>query len=194
MGIVIGSNVEIEDTVKLEGNVVIGDNTKILGNSCITDSTIGSNCTISSTFIEKNNIIGDFNNIGPFAHLRENNEIGNYNNIGNYIEIKSSKIKDNNNMKHFGYVGNVIMGNYCNIGAGVVFANYHSMKEVKSSVVMGDKVSVGSNSTLVAPIKLGSNIMIGAGSVVDLDIIDNSLYINRGVECYKKNYYKENDL
>ncbi len=194
MSIVKGSNVEIESTVKLVGNVIIGDNTKILGNSVIMDSTIGNNCVIESSVIDKNNIVGNSNVIGPFSHLREDNVVGNNNIIGNYMEVKASKIGNDNIMKHFGYIGNVIMGNNCNIGAGVVFANYHSMKAVKSAVVVGNKVNIGSNCTIVAPLKLGSNIMIGAGSVVTTDVDQDSLYINRGVEFYKKEYYKENGV
>ncbi len=188
--VILGDNVVIGPNVSLRGKTKIGDNTIIDANSIITDSVIGENNYIVSSVIEASNEIGDNNKIGPFTHIRENNKIGNYNELGSYVEIKSSQIGNNNLIKHLTYIGNVIMGNNINVGAGVVFANYNSKKKTKYSTTVEDKVSIGSNCTVVAPVKIESGSFIGAGTVVRHDIKKDSLYFVNGEEIYKKGYYQ----
>lgn len=191
---VFGENVTIHPNVVIQGKTMIGDNTIIDSNTIIKSSVIGKNNYIISSVIESGNKIGDYNNIGPFSHLRENNEIGNFNMIGSYVEIKNSKIGSFNNMKHLAYIGDVKVGNHVNFGAGVVFANYNSKKDTKNISIVLDFSSIGSNSTIISPVCIGSNSLIGAGSTVTKNIDSDSLYINRGIEIYKKDYYKKDDL
>ena len=181
----------IDDSVLIEENVTIGENVTIKGNTIIKSGTIiGDNNIIENSVIEKNNIIGNDNKIGPFTHLRENNIIGNNNYLGSFVEISNSSIKDNNNIKHLTYVGNVKMGSNITVGAGVVFTNYHPKKKEKYETIVNDFASIGSNSTVVAPVVIGANSLIGAGSTVTIDIDRDSLYILRDKEVYKKDYYK----
>jgi len=192
-GVILGNNVVIGPNVVIRGKTKIGENTIVDSNSIITDSIIGENNYIVASVIEKNNNIGSSNKIGPFTHLREDNKIGNYNEIGSYVEIKGSLIKDSNNIKHLSYVGNAIIGNGVNVGAGTVFANYNSKKMIKESTSIEDDVSIGSNSTLVAPVKIARNTMVGAGTIVYHEIDKDSLYFQRPKEIYKKDYYKEEE-
>ena len=188
--VILGEGVVIGPNVSLRGKTIIGDNTVIDQNTIIVDSVIGNNNYIASSVIEKNNLIGDNNKIGPFTHLKEDNTIGEYNEIGSYVEMKSSSIGNNNKMKHLAYIGNVEIDDNVNIGAGVVFANYNSKTEVKAECKVLDNASIGSNCTIVAPVTVGKNSLIGAGSVVRHDIEDDSLYFTESSEIYKKGYYQ----
>ena len=187
--VVLGDNVVIGPNVILRGKTVIGENTVIDANSIITDSHIGKNNYIVSSVIEKNNKIGDNNKIGPFTHLREDNVILDFNEIGSYVEVKNSHIGNSNMIKHLSYIGDTTLGDKINIGAGVVFANYHPKTHVKEKCSVGDKASIGSNAVMVAPVNIGKNSVIGAGTTVRRDIDDDSLYMITDEEIYKKGYY-----
>ncbi len=189
--VIIGEDVTIYPNVVLRGNTKIGSHTIIDSNTIIIDSEIGENNYIVSSVIEKNNKIGNFNKIGPFCHLRENNEIGNANTLGSFVEVKNSYIGDDNHCKHLSYIGDVILHNKINIGAGVVFANYNSKKNIKSQSTIFDKSAIGANTTLVSPVVVGENSLIGASSVVSKDISKNSLYFTKRDEIYKEDYYEE---
>ena len=191
--VVLGDNVVIGPNVILRGKTVIGENTVVDANSIITDSKIGKNNYITSSVIEANNSIGDNNKIGPFTHLREYNVILDFNEIGSYVEIKNSHIGNSNMIKHLSYVGNTTFGDKINIGAGVVFANYHPKTHVKEKCIVGDNASIGSNCVIVAPVKIGKNSVIGAGTTVRCDIDDDSLYMITDKEIYKKGYYGDKD-
>ena len=186
----IGNGVIIHPNVVISGNTIIGDNTIIDSNSVIKDSVIGDNNYILSSIILSGNVIGDNNKIGPFTHIRENNIIGDNNTIGNYVEIKNSNIGSNNNIRHLAYVGDVDMGDNVNIGAGVIFANYHPKKGEKYKSIVEHGVKIGSNCTIVAPVLIGRGSMISAGSTIKNDISDNSLYISLEESVYKEGYYK----
>lgn len=188
--VILGDGVVVGPNVTLRGKTVIGDNTVIDANTIITDSVVGKNNYIISSVIESNNNIGDSNKIGPFTHLREDNNIGEFNEIGSYVEIKNSNIGNHNMIKHLSYVGNAKFGNNINIGAGVVFANYNPKTKVKEKFTVEDNASVGSNVTLVAPVKIGKNSVIGAGTTVRCDIESDSLYLITDKEIYKKGYYQ----
>lgn len=187
----IGKNVKIYPNVIIRGNSVIMDNSVIDSNTIIDNSVIGKNNYIVSSVIDNNNYIGDNNKIGPFSHFRDNNKIGNNNVVGSYVEVSNSVIGDNNKIKHLSYIGNVIIKNNVNIGAGVVFANYHCKKKIKSESIVNDFCCIGANCTIVSPIVIGDSSMIGSGSMVLKNIDPKSLYINRNEEVYKINYYSD---
>lgn len=182
----------IDEKAIIEDGVIIKNNVTIKGNTIIKSGTvIEDNCYIENSVIESNNKIGSSNHIGPYAHIRENNVIGNNNIIGSFVEVSNSNIGSNNKIKHLAYVGNVKMGDYVNIGANVVFANYHPKKKEKNTTVVNSNSCISSNCTIIAPVNIGFNTLVGAGSVVDKDLDDNSLYIFRDKEVYKKGYYEE---
>lgn len=190
-------NVYIDDTVKIGIDVIIYPNVVIEGKSFIGDNTILypgcfiSNCIIgcrnkimNSQLFNSN--IGDNNSIGPFAHIRENTKIGNNNRIGSFVEIKNSDIKDDNKIPHHSYVGDAIINNNINIGAGVIFANYDGKD--KHQTIIKDNAFIGSNSTLIAPITINESAVIAADTTVIKDVPKDALAISRKRQINKKNY------
>ncbi|MBQ3469276.1 MAG: thymidine phosphorylase [Bacilli bacterium] len=191
-GVVLGEGVIIFPNVSIVGRTVIGDNTIIDSNSMIKNSIIGEDNYISNSIIEDNNIIGDNNRIGPYAHIREDNVIGSDNHFGNSVEIKKSQIGNSNYFKHFSYIGDAIIGNNVNVGAGVVFANYNSKKNTKETSNVEDGASIGANSVIVAPVVIEKDSVIGAGTVVDKKVSSDSLILARRDNIYKEKYYSKN--
>ena len=190
-GVILGNGVIVGPNVTITGRTAIGDDTIIDSNTVIKNSVIGKNNFISSSVIEDGNIIGNDNRIGPYSHIKEDNAIGHKNEIGSFVEIKKSTIGSNNNIKHLAYLGDVKLGSNINIGAGVVFANYNSKKKTKEKTYVEDGVSIGSNSTVVAPVTIEKNSIIGAGTVVDKDVKNDSLVLSKRDNVYKEKYYIE---
>lgn len=149
------------------------------------DTKIGKNSIIYPfTFIEKNVIIGDNCTIGPFTHIRENTVIKKGAQIGNFAEINRSYIGEESKVKHFSYLGDAYLDKKVNIGAGVVTANYDGKK--KNKTYIGREAFVGSDTILVAPVKVGKNALTGAGSVVTKDVEENSVVVGVPAKFLKK--------
>ena len=166
---VFGKNVTIEPYVVLGKKVKIGDNT------CIKSFT-----HIEGTTIEKNVIVG------PYSRLRSGTIIKDNSKIGNFVETKKSNINQNSKVNHLSYIGDTSIGKNSNIGAGTITCNYNGVK--KSKTVISDNVFIGSNSSLVAPIKIDKNSIIGAGSVITKNVKKNSLALTRSPQLEIKNY------
>ena len=166
---VFGKNVTIEPYVVLGKKVKIGDNT------CIKFFT-----HIEGTTIEKNVIVG------PYSRLRSGTIIKDNSKIGNFVETKKSNINQNSKVNHLSYIGDTSIGKNSNIGAGTITCNYNGVK--KSKTVISDNVFIGSNSSLVAPIKIDKNSIIGAGSVITKNVKKNSLALTRSPQLEIKNY------
>ena len=166
---VFGKNLTIEPYVVLGKKVKIGDNT------CIKSFT-----HIEGTTIEKNVIVG------PYSRLRSGTIIKDNSKIGNFVETKKSNINQNSKVNHLSYIGDTSIGKNSNIGAGTITCNYNGVK--KSKTVISDNVFIGSNSSLVAPIKIDKNSIIGAGSVITKNVKKNSLALTRSPQLEIKNY------
>ena len=149
-------------------NVVIGNNVIIKSFSHIEKAII------------KNNI-----EIGPFARIRPESTIDDNSKIGNFVEIKKSYIGKNSKINHLSYVGDTKIGKKVNLGAGTITCNYDGKK--KSKTIIEDNVFVGSNTSLVAPIKIGSNSIIGAGSAITKNVGSNKLSLTRANQKIFKN-------
>jgi len=185
----------IDDTVTIEAGATIYPNNTILGdsvirkgaiikpNSFIDNSVVGECATImSSTLIESE--IGALTNVGPYAYLRPNCNIGSGCKIGDFVEIKNSNIGDGTKVPHLAYVGDADVGKGINIGCGVIFANYDGRNKHRS--VVGDGTFVGSNTTLIAPITVGTRAFIAAGATLVHDVPSGSLVIARATETIKE--------
>lgn len=161
------------------------------GYNVIEDSIIGHSQIISSHIFSST--IGDGSTIGPNAHLRAGSVIGDKCRIGNFVEIKNSVIGDGTKIAHLSYVGNATIGKNCNIGCGVIFANYNG--KVKNSIVVGDNVFIGSNCVLIAPLNIPNNVYICAGTTVTKDLHEFDFVIGRVRQEVKPNmaikYLKE---
>ena len=152
---VIGPNTYIK------GNVETADNVKIVA-SVLSDTVIAENVTI-----------------GPFAHLRDNVNISENVRIGNFVEVKKSDIDDGSKAAHLSYIGDTKIGKNVNIGAGTITANYNSITKEKKQTIIEDDASIGSNSVLVAPVKIEKGAMVGALSVITQNITQNALAVTR---------------
>lgn len=130
--------------------------------------------------IEGENIVGENCTIGPLAHLRDGVDIATGVRIGNFVEVKKSVIKDNTNVSHLSYIGDAALGSEVNIGAGTITANYNALTKEKSATIIKDKVKIGSNCVLVAPINIDEGANIAAGSIITKDVPEYSLAIARG--------------
>ena len=169
---IFGKNVTLEPYVVIGSNVRIGDN-----------SYIKSFTHIEGTKIEKNVIVG------PYARLRPGTVLKSNTKIGNFVEIKKSSINVNSKVNHLSYIGDTAIGKNTNIGAGTITCNYDGVKKSKTQIA--DNVFVGSNSSLVAPIKLEKNSTIGAGSVITRNVKKNSLAVTRSSQIEIKNYKRK---
>lgn len=161
----------------MEMGVTIVDS---LSTSISPETQIGADTVIyPNTYINGKNKIGSNCKIGPFSHLRGNVEVGDYSKIGNFVELKNAKIGSHTNVSHLSYVGDATLGSNVNIGAGTIFANYNSITKEKKQSTLNDGVSIGSNTVIVAPVELGENVFVGAGSVITKNVGENSLALCR---------------
>ncbi len=165
----IGKNVEIEPYVVFADKVQIGNNVKILSFSHLEGVKIDNNVSV-----------------GPYARLRPGTKIKSGSKIGNFVEVKKSTINKNSKVNHLSYIGDTLVGKDVNIGAGTITCNYDG--RIKSKTKIKDKVFVGSNTSLVAPVTLNEKSVIGAGSVITKNVTKGSLALTRPKQQEKKNY------
>lgn len=184
----IGENVIIYENNRIEGLTTIADNVTIYPNSFISNSSIGKGTKIYSSFIE-NSEIGNCVMIGPYAHLRSGSKISDHVKLGNFCETKNCEIGSNTKVSHLAYVGDAVIGKNCNIGCGVIFANYNGKEKNKS--IVGDGVFVGSNSNIIAPVKIENNVYVCAGTTVDKNVSAGDFVIGRVRQEIKKGRAKD---
>jgi bifunctional N-acetylglucosamine-1-phosphate-uridyltransferase/glucosamine-1-phosphate-acetyltransferase GlmU-like protein len=175
----------IEPNTHLIGNTTVAEGTRILSGSRITNSQIGKHVTVNNSQIA-DSTVGDNTNIGPFANIRANNTIGKNCRITNFVELKNSTVGDKTKIAHMSYVGDAQVGKNCNIGCGVIFCNYNG--KIKQTCTLGNNVFVGSNSNLIAPLNIGDNAYIAAGSTINADIPKNALGIARARQAIKEDW------
>ena len=185
--VVIEDGVVIEPFVKLLGNTVIKKGAIIKSFTEINNSIIGENTIVdSSTVLDSK--IGNNNNIGPRAYIRNNTETKENAKVGFSVEVKNSIIGNNTKVSHLSYIGDSILGDNINIGAGTITANYDGIN--KNKTIIEDNCFIGSNTVLIAPIKIGKGSKVAAGSTLNQDVKPDSLAIARTRQITKENYYK----
>ncbi|MBD2179662.1 bifunctional UDP-N-acetylglucosamine diphosphorylase/glucosamine-1-phosphate N-acetyltransferase GlmU [Aerosakkonema funiforme] len=172
----------IEPQTHLRGQTVIKSGSRIGPGSSIENSHIGENVTILYSVIS-DSAVQSGSRIGPYAHLRGHVEVGNGCRIGNFVELKNTALGDRSNVAHLSYLGDTTAGERVNIGAGTITANYDGVNKHQTKI--GDRTKTGSNSVLVAPITLGSDVTVAAGSTVTEDVPDDSLVIARARQVVK---------
>jgi bifunctional UDP-N-acetylglucosamine pyrophosphorylase/glucosamine-1-phosphate N-acetyltransferase len=173
----IGNDTVIYPDVFLEGNTTIGQNCIIYQGVRIKDSVIEDNVQIKDCTVIESSHIKSGSNIGPFAHIRPESIIGQNCRIGNFVEVKKSVIGDGTKAAHLSYIGDSEIGNNVNIGAGTITCNYDGKKKHKTTIE--DNVFIGSDTQLVAPVKIGKGSYIGAGSTITKDVPPDALAISR---------------
>ncbi len=178
-------DVIIEPQTHLRGKTKIGSGTKVGPGSLIENSQLGEKVTVLYSVVS-DSVVKDNTRIGPYAHLRGQAEVGEACRIGNFVEIKKTTIGDRTNAAHLSYLGDATLGNQVNIGCGTITANYDGVK--KHPTKIGDRTKTGSNSVLIAPITLGEDVTVAAGSVITKDVPDDSLVIARTRQVVKKGW------
>lgn len=176
--IVIGEEVKIDINCIFEGEVVLANNVSIGANCILKDCTIGENTIIKPNTIIEGAVIGDECSVGPFARIRPDSIMNKDSHIGNFVEMKKSVLGEGSKSGHLTYLGDTTIGKNVNIGAGTITCNYDGVN--KSQTIIDDNAFIGSNSSLVAPVFVGSFATVGAGSVVTKDVESSELAIARG--------------
>ncbi|MDJ0673978.1 MAG: bifunctional UDP-N-acetylglucosamine diphosphorylase/glucosamine-1-phosphate N-acetyltransferase GlmU [Calothrix sp. MO_167.B42] len=184
------SDTIIEPQTHLRGNTVIKSGCRIGPGSLIENSYIGENVTVQYSVVTDSSVLST-SKVGPYAHLRGHVEVGEGCRIGNFVELKNTQLGDRTNVAHLSYLGDTTAGTQVNVGAGTITANYDGVKKHKT--IIGDRTKTGSNSVLVAPINLGDNVYIAAGSTVTEDVPGESLVIARARQVVKPGWQRKVD-
>jgi bifunctional UDP-N-acetylglucosamine pyrophosphorylase/glucosamine-1-phosphate N-acetyltransferase len=175
----------IEPQTHLRGKTAIASGSRIGPGSLIENSQIGENVTVLYSVIS-NSVVKDNTRIGPYTHLRGHVEVGESCRIGNFVELKNSQLGDRTNVAHLSYLGDTTTGDRVNVGAGTITANYDGVKKHRTKI--GHRTKTGSNSVLVAPITLGEDVNVAAGSIVTEDVPNDSLVIARARQVVKRGW------
>jgi bifunctional UDP-N-acetylglucosamine pyrophosphorylase / glucosamine-1-phosphate N-acetyltransferase len=173
----LGQDIEIDINVILEGNNSIGSNVTIGANTLIKNSIIGDNVEIRANCVIENAVIGQDCLIGPYARLRPETVLANDVHIGNFVELKKSSVATGSKINHLSYIGDAVVGTKVNIGAGTITCNYDGVNKFRT--IIEDGAFIGSDTQLVAPVTIGKNATIGAGSTITKDSPDNQLTLSR---------------
>jgi bifunctional UDP-N-acetylglucosamine pyrophosphorylase/glucosamine-1-phosphate N-acetyltransferase len=183
MGVIIGTDTEIWPNTYLQGKTSIGDGCRLGPNTIIRDSRVGKNCRVFASTLEEANIEDEVN-IGPYGHLRKDAHLAQGVHMGNFGEIKNSYLGPGTKMGHFSYIGDAQIGPKVNIGAGTITCNYDG--EHKNLTEIEAEVFIGSDTMLVAPVKLGKGARTGAGAVVTKDVPPYTLAVGVPARLIKK--------
>lgn len=174
----IGNDILIDVNVVFEGKVELGNNVSIGPGCVIKDARIADGAQINAHSVIDGATIGMNAQIGPFARLRPGTELADNTKVGNFVETKKAIVGEGSKINHLSYVGDALLGNNVNVGAGTITCNYDGVNKYKTSI--GDGVFVGSNTSLVAPVTIAAQATIGAGSTITRDVADDELAVARG--------------
>ena len=174
----LSSDTKYGKNIIINQYVVIGKKTKIGNNVEILPFTHIENATLESNVM-----------VGPFTRIRPGSYLSQGSRIGNFVEVKKSKIGKNSKVNHLSYVGDSFIGKNVNIGAGTITCNYDGVR--KNKTIIGDGAFIGSNTSLIAPIKIGKKAVVGAGSSISKSVKDKALAISRSNQIEIKNYKKK---
>lgn len=170
----VGKDTVIEPFSVIKGNTIIGENCVIGPSSYLLNARIGDRCEIFYSVIKNSTIESDVR-VGPFSHIRDEATIKSYSAIGDFVEVKKSKIGSYTKALHHSYLGDAEIGERVNIGAGVITCNYDGKNKYKT--IIEDNAFIGSNTNLIAPIRVGRGAVTGAGSVVTRDVEENTVVV-----------------
>ncbi len=181
--VTLGKDTCILPNTHLQGNTRVGSNCRLGPNTILRDTTLGDNCTVTASVLESA-VLEDDVDIGPFAHLRSGARLCRGVHMGNFGEIKNSTLKAGVKMGHFSYIGDTTVGENTNIGAGTITCNFDG--ERKHPTEIGAEAFIGSDTMLVAPVKIGNHARTGAGSVVTRDVPDGAVAVGVPARVVRK--------
>jgi bifunctional UDP-N-acetylglucosamine pyrophosphorylase/glucosamine-1-phosphate N-acetyltransferase len=186
-----GKDCTIDVNVILEGEVILGNDVYIGPNTILKDVYIGDGSRVEAFSHLVSAKVGKKCVIGPYARLREGSDIQNLAKVGNFVETKNTTLGEGSKANHFTYLGDTTVGTKTNIGAGTITCNYDGTNKHKT--IVGDNSFIGSNSSLVAPIEIGNNTTIAAGSTITKNVPENALGVGRSKQSNKDNWSKKKD-
>ena len=186
-----GKDCTIDVNVILEGEVILGNDVYIGPNTILKDVHVGDGSRIEAFSHLVSAKVGKECVIGPYARLREGSDIQNLAKVGNFVETKNTTLGEGSKANHFTYLGDTTVGTKTNIGAGTITCNYDGTNKHKT--IIGDNSFIGSNSSLVAPVEIGNNSTIAAGSTITKNVPENALGVGRSKQLNKDNWSKKKD-
>ena len=173
----LGIDIVCDVNVIIEGENSIGNNVIIGANTHIKNSSIGDNVEILANCIIENSVVGQGSKIGPYARLRPETVLAENVHIGNFVELKKSTVASFSKINHLSYIGDATVGAQVNIGAGTITCNYDGVNKFRT--IIEDGAFIGSDTQLIAPVTVGKNATIGAGSTITRDSPENQLTLSR---------------
>jgi bifunctional UDP-N-acetylglucosamine pyrophosphorylase / glucosamine-1-phosphate N-acetyltransferase len=182
-GVSIGQDTVVWPNTYLHGDTSIGEDCTIGPNAIIRDTQIGNNCCILASVLERA-VVEDRVDIGPFGHLRKGAHLGEDVHMGNFGEVKNSYLGPGSKMGHFSYIGDATIGTNVNIGAGTITCNFDGKQKHHTDI--GSDVFIGSDTMLVAPVKIGEGARTGAGAVVTKNLPDYTLAVGMPARAIRK--------
>ncbi len=184
--VVVGADTVIEPFVQLLGETKVGSECRIRSYSVLEHATLGDRVLVAHGCIITQSRVHDGALLGPYAHLRPESEIGEGARVGNFVETKKIRLGKGSKANHLSYLGDAEIGAGVNVGAGVITCNYDGVNKRKT--IIGDRVFVGSDSTLVAPVTLGNGSYIAAGSCITDDVPEDALALGRARQTIKEGW------
>jgi bifunctional UDP-N-acetylglucosamine pyrophosphorylase/glucosamine-1-phosphate N-acetyltransferase len=175
--VLVGVETVIGPGVRLEGQTVVGESCRIHANVRLTDATVGDRVTVLDGSVVVQSRIGDGAQVGPYAHLRPASDVGTSAHVGNFVELKKTTLGARSKANHLAYLGDATIGEDVNVGAGTITCNYDGV--AKHPTVLEDGVFIGSDSQLVAPVRVGHGAYVAAGSTITEDVPPDALAISR---------------
>jgi bifunctional UDP-N-acetylglucosamine pyrophosphorylase/glucosamine-1-phosphate N-acetyltransferase len=188
-GVEIGADTVIHPFVRIEGRSVIGEDAIVHSFARVTSSRIGARSIVLDGSIIVDSVVGDDVSVGPYAHLRMGALIADTAKIGNFVEVKKSRVGRNTKAMHLAYLGDATIGENVNIGAGTITCNYDGFR--KNPTTIDDDVFIGSDSQLIAPVRIGKGAYVAAGSSITEDVPSDALGIARGRQVNKPDWARE---
>jgi bifunctional UDP-N-acetylglucosamine pyrophosphorylase / glucosamine-1-phosphate N-acetyltransferase len=188
-GVMVGADTVIEPFVQLLGETKVGQECRIRSYSVLEHATVGNQVLIRQGCVVTQSRVHDGALLGPYAHIRPESEIGEGAHVGNFVETKKIRLGKGSKANHLSYLGDAEIGEGVNVGAGVITCNYDGVSKRKT--IIGNRVFVGSDSTLVAPLTLGNGSYIAAGSCITEDVPEDALALGRARQTTKEGWAAE---
>ncbi len=187
-GVSIGRDTTLFPNTYIMGKTTIGENVSIGPNTIIRNSTIDDNVQIEGFTVMEGAEVNEGAVVGPFSRIRPTTVLGNKVKIGNFVEVKNSTIRSGSKANHLSYIGDAQIGSGVNIGAGTITCNYDG--KLKHKTIIGDNVFVGSNTEIIAPVTIGRDAVIGAGTTVTKNVPEGALAVSRSAQKHIEGYGK----
>ena len=188
-GVEVGTDTVIEPFVQLRGATRVGSDTRVGSYSVILNCEIGNNVLVQAGCVLEHSVVKDRASLGPYSHLRPGCEIGEEAHVGNFVEMKKTRMGKGSKANHLTYLGDTEVGDRVNVGAGTITCNYDGVNKHKT--IIEDGVFVGSDSILVAPVRIGKGAYIGAATTVTEDVPPDSLALGRARQIIKEGWARE---